>query len=252
MINKTNKSASGTSFHGDVINATYNQLVACFGEPTYINGIQDKSQYDWVLGYKNAFVFTIYDWKEYKHIRPDDMISWHIGATEPEYSTIALEAVNKVLHGTDLEHDYDYDWEFNDITEPATDMQEDDVEKLAEEEYPIIPNTSPNVNWDRANKQEGFERGYNKAREKYKFTEEHAKYLFECGRNFQVNADITFTVAREHLSQPKTPTHFEFEMESMTIDEIREQGKGFLHASTFKIKTTNSQGQQVACGKYIY
>ena len=49
---------------------------------------------------------------------------------------------------------------------------EDDVEKLAEEEYPIIQNTSPNVNWDRANKQEGFERGYNKAREKYKFTEE--------------------------------------------------------------------------------
>lgn len=47
--------------------------------------------------------------------------------------------------------------------------QEDDVEKLAEEEYPIIPNTSPNVNWDRANKQEGFERGYNKAKEKYKF-----------------------------------------------------------------------------------
>ena len=125
MINKTNKSASGTSFHGDVINATYNQLVACFGEPTYINGIQDKSQYDWVLGYKNDFVFTIYDWKEYKHFRPDDMISWHIGATEPEYSTIAMEAVNKVLHGTDLEHDYDYsygyDWEFDDITEPATD-----------------------------------------------------------------------------------------------------------------------------------
>lgn len=101
MINRTNKSASGTSFHGDVINATYNQLVACFGEPTYINGVEDKSQYDWVLGYKNGFVFTIYDWKEYKHIRPDDMISWHIGATEPEYSTIATEAVNKVLHGTE-------------------------------------------------------------------------------------------------------------------------------------------------------
>ena len=100
--------------------------------------------------------------------------------------------------------------------------------------------------------EKGFVEGYNKAREKYKFTEEHAKYLFECGRNFQINADITFTVAREHLLQPKSPTHFEFEMESMTIDEIREQGKGFLHASTFKIKTTNSQGQKVACGKYIY
>ncbi len=100
---------------------------------------------------------------------------------------------------------------------------------------------------------DNFIKGYNKAREKYKFTEDDAKYFFECGRNFQINADITFTVAREHLSQPKMPTYFEFEMESMTIDEIREQGKGFLHAPTFKIKTTtNSQGQQVACGKYIY
>ena len=123
--------------------------------------------------------------------------------------------------------------------------QEDDVEKLAEEEYPIIPNTSPNVNWDRANKQEGFERGYNKAREKYKFTEEHAKYLFECGRNFQVNADITFTVAREHLSQPKTPTHFEFEMDCTLV------GLDIESECTLRT-TTNSQGQQVACGKYIY
>ena len=95
--------------------------------------------------------------------------------------------------------------------------------------------------------------GYNKAKEKYNFTEEDAKYLFECGRNFQINADITFTVVREHLSQPKMPTHIEFETESMSLDEIREHGKGFLHGPTFKIKTTtNSQGQQVACGKYIY
>lgn len=100
---------------------------------------------------------------------------------------------------------------------------------------------------------EGFKAGYLKAREKSKYTEEDAKYLFECGRNFQINADITFTVAREHLSQPKMPTHFEFETESMSLDEIREHGKGFLHGPTFKIKTTtNSQGQEVACGKYIY
>ena len=92
--------------------------------------------------------------------------------------------------------------------------------------------------------------GYNKAKEKYKFTEENAKYLFECGRNFQINADITFTVAREHLSQPKMPTHFEFEM-----GWCNSYGSPTLQYDAQELKnktTTNSQGQVVACGKYIY
>jgi len=88
--------------------------------------------------------------------------------------------------------------------------------------------------------------GYNKAREKYRFTEEDAKYLFECGRNFQINADITFTVAREHLSQPKMPTHFECKTFDTGNDEL--DGTHILEIRT----TTNSQGQKVACGKYIY
>ena len=104
----------------------------------------------------------------------------------------------------------------------------------------------------------GAEWGYNKAREKYKFTEEHAKYLFECGRNFQINADITFTVAREHLLQLKSPTYFEFET------EITHEGNGTYSTDLMDIglsnltpikvikTTTNSQGQEVACGKYIY
>ena len=88
--------------------------------------------------------------------------------------------------------------------------------------------------------------GYNKAREKYRFTEEDAKYLFECGRNFQINADITFTVAREHLSQPKMPTHFECKTFDTGNDEL--DGTHILEIRT----TTNSQGQEVVCGKYIY
>lgn len=86
----------------------------------------------------------------------------------------------------------------------------------------------------------GFVQGYHTAREKCKFTEEDMKYMFECGRNFQNNAEITFTVALEHLSQPKTPTHFKFEMER-------------VDAPYYVIKTTiNSQGVEVVCGKYIY
>lgn len=96
--------------------------------------------------------------------------------------------------------------------------------------------------------------GYSKAREKYKFTEEDAKYLFECGRNFQINADITFTVVREHLSQPKMPTYFEFEIERKSVLNLGiEPFNPNTHFYTNEPKTTtNSQGQVVACGKYIY
>ena len=76
--------------------------------------------------------------------------------------------------------------------------------------------------------------------------------MFECGRNFQNNAEITFTVSLEHLSKPKTPTHFECETTPMDLDEIREKGSGFLNANIYKIKTTtNSQGQIELVGKYL-
>jgi len=139
MIKSTNKSASGTSFHGDTILTTYDDLVLCFGKPTYINGIDDKSQYDWVLEHETGFVFTIYDWKEYTHIRGYDMISWHIGALSDADSDVASTAVQIALDklkrneldsmededGGGMRHCgddyYGRDWEFDDITEPSTD-----------------------------------------------------------------------------------------------------------------------------------
>lgn len=136
--------------------------------------------------------------------------------------------------------------------------QEDDVEKLAEEEYPIIPNTSPNVNWDRANKQEGFERGYNKAREKYKFTEEDMRQAFRSGFIYSNLHEVNENSYIQSISQPNTPSYFEFET------EITHEGNGTYSTDLMDIglsnltpikvikTTTNSQGQQVACGKYIY
>ena len=51
-----------------------------------------------------------------------------------------------------------------------------------------------------------FEFGYNQALEDNKdkkYTEEDMKYMFECGRNYQNNAEITFKVSMEYI-QPKT------------------------------------------------
>jgi hypothetical protein len=70
-----------SSFHNDEVRATYNQLVAAFGEPSDGDG-----------GYKVFREFTfqlhgesirIYDWKERVDPRdnPDLPFYWHIGAS---------------------------------------------------------------------------------------------------------------------------------------------------------------------------
>lgn len=64
----------------------------------------------------------------------------------------------------------------------------------------------------------GFGIGYNKAKEKYKFTEEDMKYMFECGRNYQNNAEITFKMSMEYLIQPKLPVGFKCEMVEFEVD----------------------------------
>lgn len=58
----------------------------------------------------------------------------------------------------------------------------------------------------------GYQRGYNQALEdnkEKKYTEEDLKYMFECGRNYQNNAEITFKVSMEYI-HPKTEWEVEF------------------------------------------
>lgn len=58
----------------------------------------------------------------------------------------------------------------------------------------------------------GFELGYNQALEDNKdrkYTEEDMKYMFECGRNYQNNAEVTFKMSMEYLQQPKTEWEIE-------------------------------------------
>ena len=57
-----------------------------------------------------------------------------------------------------------------------------------------------------------FISGYTKARKKYEFTEADMKYIFECGRNYQNNAEVTFKVSIDHLRTPRTPIAIEVEM----------------------------------------
>lgn len=124
---------------------------------------------------------------------------------------------------------------------------EDDAEILAEKlskEYSVYETAQDDV-------YQGIIVGYNKAREKYKFTEEQARQIWKAGQEYwKTSGDsITFEELTERfqsLSQPKLPSYFDFKL-GFTLDETSPQG-----GATYIRTTTNSQGQEVACGKYIY
>ena len=71
---------TGTSFHNDVINLSYDELVERIGEPTYGEPSGDgKVQKEWTLTTDENVPFTIYDWKEYERdVTDGDEVEWHI------------------------------------------------------------------------------------------------------------------------------------------------------------------------------
>lgn len=96
----------------------------------------------------------------------------------------------------------------------------------------------------------GFRKGYNKAKETYKYTEEDILDAWELG------ASEGLPLTREKkdkliksLQQPKHPKYFECEMEDTFLLKNRKGGNTVMA----KPKTiTNSQGQTELVGEYIY
>lgn len=81
-----------TSFHGDTIESTVNILTERFG-PSEVGDLV-KVQYEWSLIYNNEIPFTLYDWKEYREIEPDELIEFHIGARNKEESKLIYNILN--------------------------------------------------------------------------------------------------------------------------------------------------------------
>jgi len=85
----------------------------------------------------------------------------------------------------------------------------------------------------------------------------HAKYT-DSLRNGRPNFSMWISSHQgksflQSLQQPKRPKYFECQMSPMNLDEIRENGKGFLHTNTNKmVVITNSQGQTELVGEYSY
>lgn len=95
---KSMVSASGTSFHGQVVEATVTELIAACGSPVGGNNDgKDKVNFEWVLETSTGNVFTIYDWKEYRVLPMNEVIQWHIGAHSKLVAEQALKELESVL-----------------------------------------------------------------------------------------------------------------------------------------------------------
>jgi len=122
---------------------------------------------------------------------------------------------------------------------------EDEVDKLSEQEIPYIMDT---LRW-------GFKKGYNKAKEKYKYTEFDIIKAFEYGWNQRhygrIDENELLKIQKifiQSLQQPKIPVGFECEDEYVHDDTVPYPKTLGTHPKT----VVNHQGQTVLVGKYIY
>jgi len=98
-------SVNGTSFYGDVVLATPNELKHILGKPEYENG-SGKVNMEWNLETHHGTVFTVYDWKEYKSIHPNKQIEWHIGGHSRFNTQLAKQMLEEslILANDELNH----------------------------------------------------------------------------------------------------------------------------------------------------
>jgi hypothetical protein len=95
MVKHTRKSSGGTSFHGTTIKTTAGKLKELFPNSYYEqNDGSDKCNYDFTLETSTGDVFTIYDWKMYRPIGDNEMVSFHIGGLN---STVTVQAKNELI-----------------------------------------------------------------------------------------------------------------------------------------------------------
>jgi hypothetical protein len=125
--------------------------------------------------------------------------------------------------------------------------QNDNVERLVEE-WMIKNKDADDARYT------GFIKGYNKTKEKYKYTEEDMMKMFEAAiglSSFSDTDNNKFQYALQSLSQPKMPIGFECE-----VEDKPKSLSGLMNADEYHLykpkTTTNSQGQTVWAGKYIY
>ena len=98
MAKKTYQSTDGTSFHGVTIRASVDRLTKVFGDPTIVDNTgDDKVNYEWDMETDEGEVFCIYDWKYYRPLRSDEIVTWNIGSKSKSVSWDAEREILKKL-----------------------------------------------------------------------------------------------------------------------------------------------------------
>jgi len=88
----------GTSFHNHVIYATPNELRYILGEPTFEdNNGKDKINMEWYVQMHDGNMFTVYDYKEHRALRPNERIEWHIGGHDRFSTHLAKTLLEEAL-----------------------------------------------------------------------------------------------------------------------------------------------------------
>lgn len=83
-----------TSFHGDTIRTSCDELVKLFGD--WHESDPYKVNFEWSLIFDDKIPFTIYDWKE-DDLDESDIIYYHIGARNQEESSIIKNELTKLF-----------------------------------------------------------------------------------------------------------------------------------------------------------
>jgi hypothetical protein len=135
---------------------------------------------------------------------------------------------------------------------------ENEVEELAND---MFEEHSTNVLSPQHEMRKMFMYGYNKAKEKYKYTDEDIMSAMKRAVKYYSHMwdDSDGEKIIQSLQQPKMPIGFESDMEYRDmlgywykIDEITKESINRFGLETRRKTTTNSQGQNVWVGKYIY
>jgi len=101
-MKKTSKTPSGTSFHGDVFNASVSDLRKILGITfSETNDGEDKVNFEWVMENEEGEVFTVYDWKEGRVLDEDELIEWHIGGHSSFATDLAVNEIAGALNELD-------------------------------------------------------------------------------------------------------------------------------------------------------
>lgn len=147
--------------------------------------------------------------------------------------------------------------------------QQDDVQELAEREYREFPhNPKDKTDWHYNRdvhcfkKRKAFIKGYNKAKEKYKFTKVNMLIIRNKLVNILPTGDVSAWYMITSISnytkwfdeylqslQQQRPTHFECEMVDFEVD--MGLGEECIEYSQYPKTITNSQGQVELVGKYL-